>query len=619
MSSTNNIKYVYDDINPKTEIRIIELLPPASSEPSALHCKLVSKNLSCKPEYEALSYAWGEANYVDRIQLPTGQLDITSSLAAALRRLRYPDRTRRLWADAICINQKCTIEKEFQVALMSQIYGNAQNVLAWLGVGTEETSNAIYALRDVAKLLSMWGIDRRNPPLDMPTSVVGESIFTNLSNSWGNVDSTNLGAFLRQDWFNRLWIVQEVALPPQVTLINGSSELEFIDFSAAIFALKVLFRDYASQNPSDEFQTAWDLAAMRATTQNPEDYEPSKILELVVPNASKECKDDRDKIYGLLGLQGDAEMVPIEVDYSSGPQCVYKDFALKHFRNGDLKPLYYAGKIIDGSDSSPYSELPTWVPDWTRNKERLLARVGHRRSTKHFAASSKLLPSISLERSAYDLIGIGGRYIDVVKFELSLFSLEPASMQELLQAPERIFKLWRRYLEARQGMPNHTDEDADEAFARTLVMDNLNSIPNLTTASPTGRDAILNCWLQDKKSSENGTFQTGVEAMAYTLAAKKVGLSRNFFITESGYIGLGPIPLRPDDIIAVFDGTEAPFVLRELALDKYRVATGEPRDGLRHVREKQWELIGDCYLYGFMDNEASKPKDNRESQIFWIA
>jgi hypothetical protein len=150
MSSTNNTKYVYDDINPKPEIRIIELLPPASSEPSALHCKLVSKNLSCKPIYEALSYAWGEGNFVDRIQFPTGQLNITSSLAAALRRLRYLDRTRWLWADAICINQECTIERGFQVALMTQIYGNAQKVLAWLGVGTEETSDAIYTLRDVA-------------------------------------------------------------------------------------------------------------------------------------------------------------------------------------------------------------------------------------------------------------------------------------------------------------------------------------------------------------------------------------------------------------------------------------------------------------------------------------
>jgi hypothetical protein len=358
---------------------------------------------------------------------------------------------------------------------------------------------------------------------------------------------------------------------------------------------------------------------MRATTQNPGHYKPSKILGLVVPNVSKECKDHRDKFYGLLGLQGDTEMVPIEVDYSSELQCVYKDFALKHFCNGNLKPLYYADKIIGGSDSRPYSELPTWVPDWRRNKERLLARIGHRRFSKPFAASSKLLPSISLECSASDLIGIGGRYIDVVKFELSLFSLEPASMQELLQAPERIFKLWRRYLEARQGMPNHTDEDADEAFARTLVMDNLNSIPSLTTASPTGQDAILNCWLQDRKSSENGTFQTGIEAMAYILATKKVGLSRNFFITESGYIGLGPIPLRPDDMIAVFDGTEALFVLRELGLDKSRDATGEPRDGLRHFREKQWELIGDCYLHGFMDNKASKSKYNRKSQIFWIA
>lgn len=89
-SSTHSKPYVYTSINPKTEIRIIELFQPALPDRDALHCNLTSVKLSDNPSYEALSYAWGEPVFDGRIQVPTGQLAITSTLASALRQLRHP-------------------------------------------------------------------------------------------------------------------------------------------------------------------------------------------------------------------------------------------------------------------------------------------------------------------------------------------------------------------------------------------------------------------------------------------------------------------------------------------------------------------------------------------------
>jgi hypothetical protein len=70
------------------------------------------------PKYEALSYAWGsttdaEIVYVDQEQTPPhdltalhATLELGPNLATALRYLRYIDKSRKLWIDAICINQQ---------------------------------------------------------------------------------------------------------------------------------------------------------------------------------------------------------------------------------------------------------------------------------------------------------------------------------------------------------------------------------------------------------------------------------------------------------------------------------------------------------------------------------
>jgi hypothetical protein len=65
-------------------------------------------------------------------------LDITSSLAATLRALRYPDKERVLWIDQMCIHQGNSKEKSKQMDLMGAIYAGASKVIVWLGEVIEE-------------------------------------------------------------------------------------------------------------------------------------------------------------------------------------------------------------------------------------------------------------------------------------------------------------------------------------------------------------------------------------------------------------------------------------------------------------------------------------------------
>lgn len=81
------------------------------------------------PPYEALSYSWGTAGDEEYIHITDlasthdtpAWLKIRKNLAAALRHLRYPDRPRTLWIDAIYINQADIEERGRQVKRMSQI------------------------------------------------------------------------------------------------------------------------------------------------------------------------------------------------------------------------------------------------------------------------------------------------------------------------------------------------------------------------------------------------------------------------------------------------------------------------------------------------------------------
>ena len=59
-------------------------------------------------------------------------------------RSRHSDRT--IWIDAVCINQKDTVERGEQVAVMGQVYEKTTRNLIWLGPSDENTAEAIQTM-----------------------------------------------------------------------------------------------------------------------------------------------------------------------------------------------------------------------------------------------------------------------------------------------------------------------------------------------------------------------------------------------------------------------------------------------------------------------------------------
>ena len=98
------------------------------------------------PEYEALSYAWGSAEDKLDIICNGHVVRVTRNLCNALQKMRLPNRSRLVWADAVCINQDDIVERGHQVRLMGLIYKRAKRVIIWAGRDDNRDAPSAFSL-----------------------------------------------------------------------------------------------------------------------------------------------------------------------------------------------------------------------------------------------------------------------------------------------------------------------------------------------------------------------------------------------------------------------------------------------------------------------------------------
>jgi len=118
-------------------------------EAQPVSCRLFHASIDNLPGYEALSCTWGTDPSDRVIHITEGSLAVKPNLEAALRQLRQDPTSqtgpgfRRIWIDAICINQDDLDERSHQVMLMCQIYTFSSRLIVWLDVADEDNNIAI--------------------------------------------------------------------------------------------------------------------------------------------------------------------------------------------------------------------------------------------------------------------------------------------------------------------------------------------------------------------------------------------------------------------------------------------------------------------------------------------
>jgi hypothetical protein len=621
---SSTASYSESPIDPKLEIRILELLPSASPDPTEIHCNLTTARLADTPSYEALSYAWGDPVFPEKIYLPTGYLAITSNLAAALRQLRLPNRPRRLWVDAVCINQIDGNEKGHQVMLMAQIFSATTRAVGWLGEGNAETEAAIDIIKELASKAWRFGIYESKMSLGLVgLKIAGAGVKKALREVADQLDVQALNAFLSQPWFSRLWVVQEACLPPKMILCNGSNTLDWNDLlatSTIILKCMTNTKSFLGGEFDPNFEGVALLAATRqecalAKSGRRTDAKSGDLHAMVHLHRDKACSNPVDKIYGLLGLKKADELIEVVVDYGRSTEEVYQAFTLAYLQKNKILILQYAGiGYSDPLHGHRSSKLPTWATDW---RSRIPTRFSY---NCVFNAGTIFTPRLQADQITLPLIGVAGVQVDVVVSEISTLTSESKSLQEIWEDyPERIMSIKRKVTKSRKLYP--TGQVTGDAFSRTLVLDYRLTSTETLVGKPREKESQVH-WTEAERAINSKETITGFGSSGadnFCLAARLISMNRNFFITESGYFGMGPRYTKLGDVVVVFDGGKTPFMLRQIKSDEHTVDPNmeENTEG-RFSPDEQYELIGECYVHGFMDNEVVAPEWRAKKQTFWI-
>lgn len=315
--------YEHEPLNNKdNQIRLLRF--DSGSPDHNINCHLYTFDIAHAPPYVAFSYTWGSVSPTARVNIDGKTLKIRQNLCNFLQAYRNSaGNVHYIWVDQICIAQADVEERNSQVRLMSSIFQRCLCTIVWLGS----------EVRNLASMLV------GTAPLPMPPSLkrrLATEIF-------------------RHVYFGRLWVIQEVLLPPFVRILCGNVWMTFDE----------LLEAYGHGPPpvylpSSGKTARWDMepAEGHSLLEYHDDIisayrHPQRFISLyqcVTSFACHQCSDDRDRIYGLLGLVPEDQRLVI--DYSKTPEQVFLDVVMALMARGEwdfaahyFSHSYQAGRL----------------------------------------------------------------------------------------------------------------------------------------------------------------------------------------------------------------------------------------------------------------------------------
>lgn len=331
------MKPVYSPLNPALEeIRLLYICERShQSWAPTPTCKLKNVSLKDRPQYEALSYMWGDSSLKTSILIGNDYVSVTESLADALYEMQFHvlGSERLLWVDALCINQDDLNERNHQVRQMEKIYRQAQRVLVWLGTPTPFWFKYDKFAND-RKYEKRERDDKHRKAegsLEL-ISQVAKTISTQSSKdlAWSGPISElawweSLSSMCELSYWKRLWIVQEVGLASRLTIVHGGCDASWEAFTT----LRKWISELQEKRQIPKRIVRHVKLILHSVPahfdRQRERVEGSSLLALLTNYEISKSQDPRDKVYGLLGLAADVEEDELEVDYSKSLLEVYRD------------------------------------------------------------------------------------------------------------------------------------------------------------------------------------------------------------------------------------------------------------------------------------------------------
>lgn len=358
-------------------IRLIKLPPgPATGR---IVCSLIKTPLSQAPEFEALSYCWGDGATEQIYILPSTSLNTCSTTwetdqqfeEANARYLEVPEslvpfllRTRRkakqtgterlLWVDSVSINQTDDAEKDEQVTRMRDIYIKATAVLIWLGPAADQSDSGLQYAENLTK---KWRRERAAKGQEQLEPRELREAVRHVKVQVGHPDLEALFAILDRPYFERAWVVQEVVVARVCWMVIGDTVVYYPWFLSAFFYLIDSYSWVFEFYPSHRIALLLNHRISGSEWEEKVDVEWWRLL-----SRHRECRasDPRDKVFAFWGLRCKEafKSMGVNPEYGKGEnkrtELLFWKLAVEGLRRGDVEvlgiPRVVLGRRSDDDD-----------------------------------------------------------------------------------------------------------------------------------------------------------------------------------------------------------------------------------------------------------------------------
>lgn len=586
--SRNVPQFKYDALPKSQHIRVLKLEPGVWDSP--IRCSLKPCNIGNDTlSYEAISYVWGTSSERKEITCDGQHFLVTTGLFDALQTFRQLYQPRTLWADAICINQEDTEERNHQVQLMRIIYSKATKVLIWLG--HEDPSIVQSGLDAVCRIVNeVFSETKRDGVLaDYTWNDQGPRSFNRsiLPKPAEAEEMKALGPLFACTWFTRLWVIQEVVLSSAVVIYWGNTVIDFrwlglLADHLQSSAISPVFRLHNHYNSIYGRINCYFIHRLQDSSQERSFYNLMMVTE------GFDVSDPRDRIFGLLGLHTNDSNLDdgnlfLEPNYNLSLSEVLEDVTTKMLF--DKQEVTVFSRVRHG----PFipDDRTSWMPDWT---ERPFSMLGEQaRKTKGDTVPSICRPICNFA----NCLAIKGTAVEnilaVMSNELHRFSLiEITSARSFKTLSERL----REEYDAETVACTLTvgrSSNSDVIHDHNVHLAEFNAFLawNLEQLQLVDRESIPAS--SGFKDSETVSAINFLEAINFAM------FYRRLFTTTKGHLGLGPESMQEGDIVTVLFGGNVPYILRPVGDDHYR-------------------LVGECYFHPVMEGQAIEEWKRAASQ-----
>ncbi|KAI0861346.1 heterokaryon incompatibility protein-domain-containing protein [Xylaria cubensis] len=539
--------------------------------------------------YETLSYCWGPLTEHRTIRVEGHRVEVTDNLYSALQNLRFADRNRLIWIDAICINQDDTAEKEVQVNMMRRVYTECTSCSCWLGDFRRRMEPIqMERAQGVVDLIQFLNDDCSGP---CPATITTQS------------QRLAVGAALRimmdEAWWHRIWTVQEVVLPSSSNLVWGPF---YIPWKSMIYAQGFLVNSPGISKAKSPINL-WDFFRPARTTYfltvpihslKTIALESSTPVDLFFRFRSRSATDPRDKIYGLMGLMHKIGFERIKsANYSLDIVSLLKIVSLEMIQIDCLQNW-----VSRSGEPHTLPGLPSWATDLTRDDMNQtidgLFWWEHRFAYDRFNADGRHAKNwmYNVDGNKTHLILKGAKFdwiIHVIKPIITELPDPSSTQTEQIAAVDAQIKHWR-----------------------IAVQEFLN---DLKTKVKVSDEDVARVWSSFEKASTGNLSDQPLEATAVEKWKLEILRFKALAITNEGEVGLVPRTSEFGDEIHVAIGGRVPFVMRPIrSMPENPGVVPGMKVGQQMVGIKT--LVGDCYVNGAMKGEILKGK--KDDELDWI-